>query len=431
MKTVKRYNMNKKPIKPWRLLMPIEWGGAFPGLFMIRHKLHKVNCKGLKPPYIVLSNHASFVDFQVNVKATFPHRSHWVISIEEFNGREWLFRAIGGIPKRKFTQGTVVVKHILTAIRKNKKIVTIYPEARFSLAGINEDIGTALGKLVKMADVPVVVLNQNGHFIRSPQWCKHPVRRFKMDATFTCVANQEEVRTLSASEIQERIEKAFVYDDYKWQLDNKIEIKTKKRAQNIHKILYQCPHCKKEFFMNSKDTKVWCENCGKEWEMNYYGQLHCLNGDDVFTHVPDWYRWERQNVKEEVRSGNYYFEDKIRLEELINSKVKFLDKGTINLVHDYNGFTLQGIVDGKEFYLNKPIESMASVHIEYDFKKRGDAIDIATMEDTWFVYPLTHPNPLTKLHFAVEELHKFKKENIEEFNKIFKKKEEFDENKKN
>ena len=48
---------------------------------------------------------------------------------------------------------------------------------------------------------------------------------------------------------------------------------------------------------------------------------------------------------------------------------------------------------------------MASVHIEYDFKKRGDAIDIATMEDTWFVFPLTAPNPLTKLHFAVEELY--------------------------
>jgi len=424
MKQVEKYNMNKKPVKPWRLLMPVEWGGAFPGLFLIRHKLKKVNCKGLKSPYIVLSNHASFVDFQVNVKATFPHRSHWVISIEEFNGREWLFRAIGGIPKRKFTQGSVVVKHILTAIRKNKKIVTIYPEARFSLAGINEDIGKALGKLVKMADVPVVVLNQNGHFIRSPQWNKHPIRRFKMDATFTCVANQEEVRALTADEIQARIEKAFVYDDYKWQLDNKIKIKSKKRAHNIHKILYQCPHCKKEFMMDSKDTKLWCNNCHTEWEMDYYGQLQCLNGENIFKHVPDWYRWERQNVKEEVRRGNYYFEDKIRLEELINSKVKFIDKGTINLVHDYNGFTLKGTVDEKDFCLNKPIESMASVHIEYDFKKRGDAIDIATMEDTWFVFPLTAPNPLTKLHFAVEELYNFKKEEPEKFNQILLKKED-------
>lgn len=413
-KQQKRFNMNKKPIKPWRVLMPIEWGGSLPPLLFMRHKLKKVNCKGLKKPYIVLSNHASFVDFQVNVKATFPNRSHWVISIEEFIGREWLFRLIGGIPKRKFTQGSVMVKHILTAIRKNKKIVTIYPEARFSLAGINEDIGKALGKLVKMADVPVVVLNQNGNFLRSPQWNKHPYRKVPLEATFTCVANLDEVRSLSAEEIQEKIEKAFVYDDYKWQLDNKIQIKCKKRAHNLHKILYQCPVCKKEFTMDSKDDKIWCEHCKTEWEMDYYGQLHCINGDDTFNHVPDWYRWERENVKEEVRSGNYYFEDTVRIDELVSSRIGFETIGEAKMVHDYNGITLTSDIKGQEFYLNKPIESMASVHIEYDFKKRGvkqpaDAIDIATLDNTWFVFPQTAKNPLTKIHFAVEELYKMKK----------------------
>ena len=413
-KQTKRFNMNKKPVKPWRVLMPVEWAGSFPVLLFEKHKLEKVNCKGLKKPYIVLSNHASFIDFQVNVKATFPNRSHWVISIEEFIGREWLFRAIGGIPKRKFTQGSVMVKHILTALRKNKKIVTIYPEARFSLAGINEDIGKALGKLVKMADVPVVVLNQNGNFLRSPQWNKRPYRKVPLEATFTCVANLEEVRTLSADEIQERIEKAFVYDDYKWQLDNKIEIKSKKRAHNLHKILYQCPVCKKEFVMNSKDTKIWCEHCNKEWEMDYYGQLHCLNGEETFTHVPDWYRWERENVKQEVLSGKYYFEDEARIDELVSSKIGFETVGQVKMVHDYNGITLSCDTPGHEFHLNKPIESMASVHIEYNFKKRGikepgDAIDIATLDNTWFVFPLTKKNQLTKIHFAVEELYKMKK----------------------
>ena len=30
--------------------------------------------------------------------------------------------------------------------------------------------------------------------------------------------------------------------------------------------------------------------------------------------------------------------------------------------------------------------------IEYDYKKRGDAIDIATSDDTYFVFPLTNPD---------------------------------------
>jgi hypothetical protein len=166
--------------------------------------------------------------------------------------------------------------------------------------------------------------------------------------------------------------------------------------------------------MDSKDDKIWCEHCKTEWEMDYYGQLHCINGDDTFNHVPDWYRWERENVKEEVRSGNYYFEDTVRIDELVSSRIGFETIGEAKMVHDYNGITLTSDIKGQEFYLNKPIESMASVHIEYDFKKRGvqqpaDAIDIATLDNTWFVFPQTAKNPLTKIHFAVEELYKMKK----------------------
>ena len=97
-----------------------------------------------------------------------------------------------------------MLKHILYVIRKKKKSVTIYPEARFSLAGINEDIGKALGKFAKVCKVPVVVMNQKGTFLRSPQWCKHPYRKIRCELDYIQVVTKEEVLTLSAEEIQER-----------------------------------------------------------------------------------------------------------------------------------------------------------------------------------------------------------------------------------
>ena len=48
---------------------------------------------------------------------------------------------------------------------------------------------------------------------------------------------------------------------------------------------------------------------------------------------------------------------------------------------------------------------MYSCHIEYDYKKRGDAIDLATTDDTYFVFPLNSENMLTKLHLATEALY--------------------------
>ena len=287
--------------------------------------------------------------------------------------------------------------------------MVIYPEARFSLAGINEDIGKALGKLVKMANVPCVVLNQKGNFIRSPQWCKHPIRHNKLVTDITCVARKEELDTLSAEEIQERIEKAFVYDDYKWQLDNKIKIRSKKRAQNLHKILYKCPVCGKEFMMESKDNKIWCNSCGNEWSMDYYGRLfNETKGEyDEYSHIPDWYKWERECVNEEVNSGSYHFEDDVRIEELFSAKLGFLKMGTVKMIQDDNGITLSGkLNNGIDFYLHKNPETTASIHIEYNFKKRGDALDINTLDGTWFVYPLHFDNVITKIHFATEALYK-------------------------
>lgn len=407
-KKTKKIDTKLSPKTPRPYLMPIEWGGSWPMTMSAKAKINKINFEGLKPPYLILCNHASFIDFPLVVRAIFPHRCSWVISVEEFIGRNWLMRGVGGIYKRKFTQDLSVVKHILTVLTRQKLCCTIYPEARYSLAGINEQIDGALGKLAKKAKCPVVVNISRGNFLRSPQWCKHPYRKVPIESDFIQIVTKEEVEKLSAAEIQKRIEDAFVYDEYAYQLEHKIKITSQKRAQNIHRILYQCPVCGTEFSTNSKDTKIWCEHCGAIWEMNVYGQLKRENGEDVFTHVPDWYRWERENVRREIEEGRYHFEDTARLEKIINASTGFRVIGNVKLTHDENGFTMKGNLDnGQTFEFNRTVASMRSVHIEYDFKNRGDAIDLCTLDDTYFVFPLTARNCLTKLHFATEELHIF------------------------
>ena len=407
-KEIKPFDTLKQPEKPRPILFPVELGGSAAFLAPVGGKITKVNCENLEPPYLILANHASFVDFPLVVKAIFPKRTNWVISIEEFNGREWLMRGIGGIYKRKFTSDIRVVRHMLTVLRKRKGIVTMYPEARFSLAGINERLDDALGKFVKTARCPVVIFLAHGNFLRSPQWNKHPVRSVKIDATMTQIVTAEEAATLPAAEIQKRIEEALVYDDYAWQAENNIRIKSKKRAHNIHRILYQCPVCGEEFTTDSDGTRIWCNSCFAEWEMDELGKLHRKDGgEDVFTHVPDWYRWERENVYKEVREGRYHFEDTVRLEELVNcQKAGFVTLGNVTLTHDRNGFTMHGkLDDGTDFDFHRTVRSMYSCHIEYNFKERGDAIDLATLDKTYFVFPQTAHNVLTKIHFATEALY--------------------------
>ena len=368
-------------------------------------KVNKYNCENLKPPYLLLSTHASMIDFAVAAEAQKPNLSNWVISIEEFIGKEWLMRSVGGIYKRKFTSDMFVVKHILTALKRGN-IVTIYPEARFSLAGVNEAIDGALGKLVKVAKCPVAFIQMHGNFLMSPQWNKHPYRKVQVYGDMTQIVTREEAETLSAEEIQSRIEKCFNYDEYAWQYENKIKIDSEYRAHNIHKILYQCPHCKKEFTTVSEKTKIKCLSCGKSYEMDEYGRFKAEEGETEFESPSDWYRWERQNVIEEVNSGNYAFKDEVRLEQIMSTAKGFVPIGKVELTHDYNGFSLKGkLFDGSDFSLVREPETMRSCHIEYNFKERGDALELCNLKDTYFVFPLNYDNVLTKLHFATEALH--------------------------
>lgn len=403
-----KFDVDEKPKKVnffWRIIQRII---SLYFLVTTRNKFIKHNCEGLKEPLLLLSTHASMVDFGIAIKANNYKPLSWVCSIEEFNFREKLFRDLGVIYKRKFTKDIGVVKHILYALTVNKVSVAIYPEARFSLIGINEKIDGALGKLAKLAKVPVAVLICHGDFIRSPQYCKHPYKNIGTVTDMYQVVSKEDVLKLSAEEIQKKIEEVFVYDDYQWQYDNNIHIKSKYKLEKIHNVLYQCPNCKEEHMMSSAGNRIWCTKCGATYEADELNRLHCINMETKFTHIPDWYRWERNNVREMVRNGTYHLEDNVRIEDLVSSKSGFVPIGTVHMTHDYNGFTFLGKLDnGEIFNLNKPVSSMPSCHVEYNYLNRGDAIDIATLNNTWFVYPQKLTNHLTKIHFAVEELYEF------------------------
>lgn len=407
-KQPKRFDMNKKPNKPRFYLKLVEYVAApFYMLFNNGHVKTDKAVRKLKGPYLILATHSSFMDFPQIVQGIMPRTTGWVMSVEEFRRGDWLMRGIGGIPKRKFSHGIVTAKHIIDMIKNKKHSVAIYPEARFSLAGVNERLDGALGKMCKLLNVPVVMCMSNGNFINSPQWSKHPYRKIRQEAHLYVLMSKEEVQALSASEIQEKIEKAFVKDEYAWQVEKGYHTKCAQRADGLYRILYKCPVCNKEFAMNSEGIHLWCEECGAKWEMDTLSRLHGVNTDKGFSHIPDWYNWEREEVRKEVQNGTYHFEDDVRVEDYYSTRVGFVDVGNAHVVHDQNGFTFTGEVDGQPFELNKPVSSMYSVHIEYDFLGRGDAFDIATDTTSYFMFLKNAKNYLTKMHFATEELYDF------------------------
>ena len=398
-------DINKLPKKPlWYLRIVIIVGSFFMTLFK-KIKVNKVNCENLKWPYLLVCSHASFYDFALNAKMTFPHHTSYICSIEEFVGREWLMRGIGAFPKRKYTQDIRVVKHSLHVLKRQKNTLTIYPEARYTPSGTNERIDGAMGKLAKTAKVPVVVMLTHGNFLQEPQWDQGHLRNLKHEIDFICVATKEEVETLSAEEIQERIEKVFVYDDYKWQFDNKIAVKSKYRANNIHNLLYKCPHCGSEEHMDSKGTKVFCSKCNHSWNLNEDGTLTCLEGETRFTSVTDWFEWEREEVRKELINGTYSYFDEVDVFSLPRTH-RFFNLGKAKVRHTLEeGFVIEGNYRDQDYKITRTPVQLEALHVEYDYFRirRDDCFVINTEDDSYFCYP-RKKNIISKLAFATEEM---------------------------
>ena len=398
-----RFDMLEKPRKaPWYLQL-LAWILSFPETFAVKAKIKKINMKNLKGPYIMLCNHNSFLDFKVATRAVFPRSSNYIVAIDGFINREQLLRNVGGIGKRKFVSETVIVKNIKYSLSNLKQICQLYPEARYSLTGTNSYLPESLGKLIKLLKYPVVTLISHGHHLRQPVWNLHK-RKIKTQTEMTQIINQKEIESLSVDEINQRISQAFIYDDYRYQLDNKLKITYKNRAKNLHYILYQCPHCHTEFQMNSDGHKLWCEHCHNQYEMNVYGQLFNLNGKTIFSHIPDWFEWQRQQVREEIISGKYHVQMEVVVDSLPNSSGFYrLGKGILK--HGKDGFELTLHQGEDTMVVNKhPLENYG-LHVEYDYFGKGNCLSFSTIHDTYYIFPVDQSYSVTKFHFAVEELY--------------------------
>ena len=406
MDSIERFDFDIKPKKERFFLTPLAYLLSFPAVWSRHLKINKVNMKGLKPPYLLLCTHHAFIDFKVTTAAIFPHRANYIVAIDGFIGREWLLRNVGGICKRKFTNDTKLVKQIKYSLDTLKQIVAIYPEARYSLVGTTAILPDSLGKIVKLMKYPVVVLNMHGNYLTQPQW-NLDMRHVPLAADMTQIIYQDEIKDLSVDVINERIRKAFEYDEYQWQKDNKIKIDFKDRMENIHKVLYQCPSCLTDHQMNSAENRIWCEACGKTYEQDVYGVLKATTGETEFSHIPDWYEFEREQVKKQILEGTYRIEDEVRIESLPNAK-GFHVLGDGKMVHDTHGFWITGYFDPNFDLIREPL-SLYGLHIEYNYKNRGDAIDISTTDDSYWIFPKTKKDIVTKLHFGVEELYKLAK----------------------
>ena len=257
----------------------------------------------------------------------------------------------------------------------------MYPEAGYSFDGRTTTLPRRLGILMKRLGVPVVTVITEGAFARDPLYNMLQIRDVKVSAHVKCLATAEEIKEKSVDELDALLDEAFSFDNFAWQRDNKVVIDEPFRADGLQRILYKCPHCGAENKMEGKGTKITCHECKKEWEMDVYGQLSAISGETEYSHVPDWYDWQRECVKKEIEDGTYLIDTDVDIAVQVNlDGVCMIGPG--HLTHNAEGFHLTN-ADGKLDYYQSPLASY-TIYSDYYWYEMGDVIGIGDTEFSYF-----------------------------------------------
>jgi len=265
-----------------------------------RLKIDRKNYSPPKGPFIVLSNHISFMDFALVMLALYPRRLHAVAAQKFFYFRplSWLLPVMGCIPKNLFDSDVRSVKHILNVYKRGGRIL-IFPEGRCATDGVYAGMNISTGKLIKKLEAPVVSCRLEGSYTCMPGW-RSGLRFGRVCVTLANLFDPADAQRLTLDEINNRIDERLSGADAE-PLEQPLALfRTRRLAEGLEHFLYYCPRCQREFTLETSGNRIRCTACGNAAELDRYGNPNPLCPDSV---VPGTIQqWNKAQTIYEMRS---------------------------------------------------------------------------------------------------------------------------------
>lgn len=415
--------IHQKPIKQRLLFRVVLLLLSIWDLWMTRFTYRMISMERLEKgePCLVLMNHSSFIDLKIAARLMCTRPFHIICTADGFVGKRWLMRQIGCIPTRKFMTDVTLVRDMIYATKELKSSILMFPEASYSFDGTQTPLPDSIGKCLKLLKVPVVMIRTHGAFARDPLYNNLQLRKVRVSADVEYLLSVQDIAEKSPQELNDILQEKFTFDYFRWQQENKIRIKEPFRADGLNRMLYKCPRCKAEGQMLGQGTKILCKLCGKAYELTEYGYLKKVDTESIesqnkdeqsretpdFTHIPDWYRWERECVRQELLSGTYRMNVPVTIYMMVNTD-KIYQVGEGVLSHSEEGFRLTGC-DGRLDYRQEPLASY-SLYSDFYWYEIGDVISIGDGRAQYYCFPKESGDIVAKARLAAEELYKLVKQ---------------------
>ncbi|MBQ6570416.1 MAG: 1-acyl-sn-glycerol-3-phosphate acyltransferase [Clostridia bacterium] len=325
--------------------------------------IKKEGVENLKPPYVVLANHLSRIDWLLVGISFWPDVLNVVVSRYYYSNPKLrpLLKLTGAIPKDQFAPDLAAVRNIMSVIKRGG-VVMLFPEGRTTPHGLSETFEYSTVKLLKHLGVPVVCMHQDGTHLSNPKWASD-YRRGRIDITVKPLFEGGELKKMDEDEIFARMCATLYSDEYKWQEKNHVLFKSKHIAKGLDGVLYKCPKCGADFTTVADDTSIRCEACGNGATLDNYYNLTPFDKKCVIPkNIGQWFLWQKQQERLAISQNEHFLLTDGAVFREAPSEGKPLEpvgKGTITLNRE--GLFYSGTRHGEYFELLIPLAALPAV----------------------------------------------------------------------
>ena len=385
---------------------------------------------------LVISNHVSALDFIYFSAPLYGSATNFVVAENMMYSTPIFATLISkyhAILKRQYYADFQCIKNIKKYLDSGINVL-LCPEGKVSADGKTGVISPSVARLVQWLGYPVATVKLSGGSMVRPKWA-YTVRRGRVEAKCDMLFDAAQTKSLSKSEIYERIVNSISNNEHEWQVDNKVYFKGKRYAEGLERLLYRCPNCGAEFENTTKDDLLICNVCGNTIKYEHTGKLVALNeGSKTYERIDLFYDAQRNAVIEEISKDDFQLSHCVHLfvENADKNGYRYIAKGILTLTKDRlvfhtdqrqrpekvdEEFRINGMVfsfKGKE---TEPVEE-EFYDLEFSLKTLdtiaslpGTSVD---MYDDKHVYRFMFDKQIasTKYVLAIEELYKLRNKSV-------------------
>lgn len=308
-------------------------------------------------PLIIVSNHASRMDYAFVNYAMKRRRINFVAAENEFHRShlKTVFRLGHVIPKKNFVPDMTTIKGISRILKKEKNgCMCIFPCGMSTATGAQQPSANGSGKLLKHFGVDVLGIRIHGGYFVSPKFDVKE-RYGKVEVELFRLFTPEQLAELTEHEIQRLLDDALFTDDFAWNEKRQHSYKCDwGYANNLEQLLYKCPKCGAEMQMVGSGNEIKCKKCGNGGTLDDKFNLVPFPDSTLPKNLRVWFDNQRRAVRKQVLQPNFCLEEHVKIGTMPdygyipNKKIgEIVGDGILHL--DKTGLSFKGTRNGKSW----------------------------------------------------------------------------------